>query len=362
MAAGNRDPERFPDPDRLDFDAARTTGTWRSAGPRTSASARRWRGWRPRSVRDAADAACPDLQLTEAAAGVAGEPRPAGAHVPAADLHGPVSGDRRTATPRRPRRRPRGCARRASRTTRRSTDLESSFFPDSLPAADRRRSLFEDNPLWPRLRDSWPVGWVLEDDDGRIVGIGHQRPVGVPVRTGRSCSAATGTAGRCCRSLPRLRDDADGRVLQPGAARTCSSARRSGPTPPRSGAPTPAASPSATGPRAAYAITRYRAFARAALSRKGVPLAGALAPPAAAALRLKDALTPKALPDGPPVLRVLPSSTASTRGSTRSGASWSSRTRPTLLGRARRRVSAVALRRSRCGRAGCGSSPRCAAV
>ena len=50
---------------------------------------------------------------------------------------------------------------------------------------------------------------------------------------------------------------------------------------------------------AAYAITRYRAFARAALIRKGVPLAGALAPPAAAALRLKDALTPKALPEDP---------------------------------------------------------------
>ena len=47
--------------------------------------------------------------------------------------------------------------------------LESTFFDDSLPPADRR-SLFVDNPLWPRVSDTWPIGWVLEDADGRIVG------------------------------------------------------------------------------------------------------------------------------------------------------------------------------------------------
>jgi hypothetical protein len=50
---------------------------------------------------------------------------------------------------------------------------------------------------------------------------------------------------------------------------------------------------------AAYAITRYRGFARTALGIKHVPLAGALAPPVAAGLRLKDAVTKKALPDVP---------------------------------------------------------------
>jgi cytochrome P450 len=48
-------------------------------------------------------------------------------------------------------------------------DVESTFFTDSLPPSSRR-GLFEDNPLWPRLRDSWPIGWVLEDEAGRIVG------------------------------------------------------------------------------------------------------------------------------------------------------------------------------------------------
>ena len=43
--------------------------------------------------------------------------------------------------------------------------------------------------------------------------------------------------------------------------------------------------------QAAYVVTHYRAFARAALRRKGVPLAGVLAPFAAAALRVRDAVT-----------------------------------------------------------------------
>src|SRR5205823_4084288 len=49
----------------------------------------------------------------------------------------------------------------------------------------------------------------------------------------------------------------------------------------------------------AYWVTRYRGFARQALERMGVPLAGALALPAAAALRLKDALFAKPLPTVP---------------------------------------------------------------
>ncbi len=48
MAAGNRDPKRFPDPDRLDF-AVPTTGTSLSGGPPTSVSVRRWPGSRGRS-------------------------------------------------------------------------------------------------------------------------------------------------------------------------------------------------------------------------------------------------------------------------------------------------------------------------
>ena len=47
---------------------------------------------------------------------------------------------------------------------------------------------------------------------------------------------------------------------------------------------------------AAYIITQYRGFARKALELKRIPLAGALATPVAAALRLKDVMASQALP------------------------------------------------------------------
>ena len=30
--------------------------------------------------------------------------------------------------------------------------------------------LWRTNPLWPRLEQDWPIGWVLENSDGRLVG------------------------------------------------------------------------------------------------------------------------------------------------------------------------------------------------
>src|SRR5262245_33414720 len=47
--------------------------------------------------------------------------------------------------------------------------LESSHLQDTLPADDWRR-LWLDNPLWPRVAGHWPIGWVLEDAAGRVVG------------------------------------------------------------------------------------------------------------------------------------------------------------------------------------------------
>src|SRR5271155_2266562 len=32
------------------------------------------------------------------------------------------------------------------------------------------RAMWEQNPLWPRLKNDWPIGWVLEDAAGKIVG------------------------------------------------------------------------------------------------------------------------------------------------------------------------------------------------
>jgi hypothetical protein len=32
------------------------------------------------------------------------------------------------------------------------------------------RGMWENNPLWPKVRDRWPIGWVLEDSAGAVVG------------------------------------------------------------------------------------------------------------------------------------------------------------------------------------------------
>lgn len=207
-----------------------------------------------------------------------------------------MSGDRRTATPSAASSSPPRLREARLADFPQIHRLESTFFDDSLPAVDRR-SLFEDNPLWPRLRDSWPVGWVFEDDNGRIVGTVTNVPsayrfAGAELLCGN---------GHCWAVLEPYRGYAtmlmDEYFSQDGPDLLVS-AKVGALAAPIWGAYARRV-PVGDWATAAYAITRYRAFARAALIRKGVPLAGALAPPAAAALRLKDALTPKALPEDP---------------------------------------------------------------
>ena len=48
-------------------------------------------------------------------------------------------------------------------------DLEARFLPESLTEAEWR-GLFLDNPSWSRVGDTWPLGWLLEDPDGDVVG------------------------------------------------------------------------------------------------------------------------------------------------------------------------------------------------
>ncbi len=174
--------------------------------------------------------------------------------------------------------------------------LESTFFDDSLPPAERR-SLFVDNPLWPRLRDTWPIGWVLEDSDGQIVGSVNNIPSSYRFAEDELICGN----GHCWAVLEPYRGYAtmlmDEYFSQEGPDLLVSS---------KVGADAAAIwsayahrVPVGDWATAAYAITRYSGFARAALVRKGVPLAGALTPPAAAALRLKDAFTSTTLPESP---------------------------------------------------------------
>ena len=180
-------------------------------------------------------------------------------------------------------------------------ELESVFFPDSLPPA-QRRSLFVDNPLWPRLADTWPIGWVFEDDAGRVVGSVTNVPSAY-LLDGEERVCAN---GHCWAVLPEYRGYAamlmdeyfaqeqpdlllSAKVGADATALWGAYARRI---------------PVGDWTRAAYVVTRPHGFARAALQRKGIPFPAVAAPPVALALRVKDALTAtarrrRALPDAP---------------------------------------------------------------
>jgi hypothetical protein len=166
--------------------------------------------------------------------------------------------------------------------------VESTFFTDSLPPQERRR-LFTDNPLWPRLADTWPVGWVLEDDDGRIVGSLNNIPSAYHLDGEQRISGN----GHCWAVLEPYRGYAtmlmDEYFNQERPDLLVSAKVGTDATPVWNAYAERV--PVGDWATAAFAITGYRGFARTALGVKNIPLAGALAWPAAAALRVKDALT-----------------------------------------------------------------------
>src|SRR5271165_3742254 len=51
----------------------------------------------------------------------------------------------------------------------RMREMEPSYLDATLSEQDWR-GLFLDNPLWPRVGKDWPIAWVLEDAEGRVVG------------------------------------------------------------------------------------------------------------------------------------------------------------------------------------------------
>jgi hypothetical protein len=175
--------------------------------------------------------------------------------------------------------------------------MESRFFPDSLSDADRS-GLFQDNPLWPGLAATWPVGWVLEDDDGRIVGSLNNIPSSYRIDGEEKLCAN----GHCWAVLTEYRGYAtmlmDEYFAQEQPDLFLSAKVGVDATPVWSLYAHRV--PAGDWEKAAYAITRYHGFARTALQIKHVPLATVAAPPLALALRLKDALTTRSLPDGPP--------------------------------------------------------------
>ncbi|HWE01220.1 MAG TPA: hypothetical protein VG326_02330 [Tepidisphaeraceae bacterium] len=156
------------------------------------------------------------------------------------------------------------------------------------------RNLWLDNPLRPRLGDSWPFGWVLENSGGQVVGSLANIPTLYTFR-GQRLIAATGRAWVVAAEYRGaalwLMDEYFNQEkvdlfinttvnsLAVDTFATFGSTRV----------------PAGDWESAAYRITNYRGFARAALGLKGVPMASALAPFAGAALSLKDAVARRSI-------------------------------------------------------------------
>lgn len=165
--------------------------------------------------------------------------------------------------------------------------LESGQLPQSMSEADWRH-MFVDNPLWSRVGHRWPVGWVLEDPAGDVVGSITNIPALYRFRGAELLCAN----GRGWVATPEYRGYAlllmDEYYNQKGVdlfvnttvdkdAAWASDAYSS-------------RVPLGDWDSLAFRITRYRRFARKALEIKGLPFPRALAPATAAGLWAKDRL------------------------------------------------------------------------
>lgn len=169
------------------------------------------------------------------------------------------------------------------------------------------RHVWLDNPLLARLGDSWPMGWVLEDASGRIVGSLANVPTAYTCR-GRTLIAAI---GRAWVVMPEYRgvalwlmaeyfqqENVDLFLCNTVNALAVSAFTALGS--PRF--------PLGDWQSAAYWVTNYRGFAAAALRIKKIPLGALFAPPAAAVLKLTDLLRAKKRPASAASIQVSESS------------------------------------------------------
>lgn len=170
--------------------------------------------------------------------------------------------------------------------------LESTLHPVTLPF-DEWRAIWVENPLWPRLRDSWPIGWVLESASGEIVGCMGNIPLEYHFR-GEQLMVASGRAWvispthRAFGSAVRLLKEHFGQPTVDLVLDTSVSAEaveRCGHLSNKI--------PAGDWESVAFFITNHRAVAARVLKKMKVPLAGVLSPPAAIGLRLKDAVFAK---------------------------------------------------------------------
>jgi hypothetical protein len=165
------------------------------------------------------------------------------------------------------------------------------------PPRDDWRDLWLNSPLWPRLGKQWPLGWVLEDATVQVVGSLLNIP---SLYKFRGCDLICAN-GRSWVVAPEYRGFAlwlmDEYFNQPGADLFINTTV--GPIAAPTFSTLSARMPLGDFETAAYWVTDYRGFALKALRKLRIPLAPLLAYPAAAALRLKDAMFVKSLPAAP---------------------------------------------------------------
>src|SRR5690242_2105631 len=169
--------------------------------------------------------------------------------------------------------------------------LEQSHGLATAPMADWQ-GYWTDNTLWPQVNNHWPIGWVLEDQDGKIVGSLCNIP-SLYYLQGCELICANGRAWVVDEEYRGValwlfgeyfaQEHCDlfvNTTVNALSARSFSSLS--------------SRVPAGDWQRAAYFITHHRGFARAILDRERVPLPGAFAPLAAAGLRARDSF--KAFP------------------------------------------------------------------
>lgn len=171
--------------------------------------------------------------------------------------------------------------------------LESQNSLETQPESDWR-GVWLDNPLWPKISHRWPIGWVLESPTGEIVGSVLNVPSIYTFR-GRELVCAN---GRAWVAKPEYRALAlmlmDEYFNQDGADIFINTTV--GPMATEILSALATRVPVGDWESISYWITHYRGFARTALRKMRIPLAGLLAWPTAGALRLKDAILNRSLP------------------------------------------------------------------
>lgn len=171
--------------------------------------------------------------------------------------------------------------------------LEAAHFPAAQGFGDWSR-LWLENPLWPRLGDRWPMGWLLEDRDGRVVGsllniptLCHFQGRELINAVGRGWAVDSAYRGYALWLL-------DEYYNQPGADLFVNNTINQAAEGSHRGYATRV--PLGEWDTVPFWITGYRGFARAVLQKLGVSMPGLLGAPVAACLALRDAFRGNRLP------------------------------------------------------------------